>query len=360
MPPLPRFQWATTLLCAVAALSMPLASAATTVPAHVPVVPESWISAPLPGEEMDSLAVWAPDADRLWLLATAKQSERLLLFDGESGVRLGASGGPGDGPGQFRRPNGVAVSGDLLFVVDRDHHRVQVLHLPDFAVLGEFGAGELRLPYGLWVDGSGTDGAIVYVTDSFMADFATAQLPPREQLAERIKRYRIAVDAAGRLQARYLGAFGDIGDAGALRMVESIAGDPGHDRLLIAEEDNRVGSTLREYSLDGRFLGRNLPPFEDDAEGVALWACGADAGYWVAVDQLDPTRFRLFERTSLAPAGSFSGARTALTDGIALHSGPSARFPHGVLFALHADRAVAAFDLGQVARRLRLSPACRG
>jgi len=360
MPPLPRFQWAATLLCAVATLLVPLAVAAATAPTPIPVVPESWISTPLPGEEMDSLAVWAPDADRLWLLATAKQGERLLLFDGNSGVRLGASGGRGDGPGQFQRPNGVAVSGDLLFVVDRDNHRVQVLHLPDFAALGEFGTGELRLPYGLWVDGSATGAATVYVTDSFMADFATAQLPPREQLAERIKRYQVAVDAAGHLQTRYLGAFGDTGDAGALRMVESIAGDPGHDRLLIAEEDNRVGSTLREYSLDGRFLGRNLPPFEDDAEGVALWACGADAGYWVAVDQLDPTRFRLFERTSLAPAGSFSGTRTALTDGIALHAGPSARFPHGVLFALHADRAVAAFDLGRVARRLRLSPACSG
>ena len=44
--------------------------------------------------------------------------------------------------------------------------------------------------------------------------------------------------------------------------------DPAHGRLLIAEEDNRVGSTLRDYSMDGRFLGRNLPPFEDDAEGV--------------------------------------------------------------------------------------------
>ena len=34
------------------------------------------------------------------------------------------------------------------------------------------------------------------------------------------------------------------------------------------------------------FLGRNLPPFEDDAEGVVLWACGERAGYWIAADQL--------------------------------------------------------------------------
>ncbi|WP_144409319.1 phytase [Pseudoxanthomonas suwonensis] len=309
---------------------------------------------------MDSLAAWRAGDGRAWLIASAKRSERLLLFDGDSGVRIGASGGPGDGPGQFRRPNGVAVSGDLLFVVERDARRVQVLRLPGFAVLGDFGTGELQLPYGIWIDDSVPGALTAYVTDSFMADFAAAVLPPRERLAERIKRYRVSVDAGGRLQAGYLGAFGDTGDAGALRMVESIAGDPAHGRLMIAEEDNRVGATVREYSLDGRFLGRNLPPFEDDAEGIVLWACGAEAGYWIAVDQLRPTRFHLFERTTLAPAGSFTGARTALTDGLALHAEATPRFPHGALYALHEDRAVSAFDLGTIARRLRLAPACQG
>ena len=97
--------------------------------------------------------------------------------------------------------------------------------------------------------------------------------------------------------------------------------------------------------------------FEGDAEGVALWACGDD-GYWLAADQVDPTRFRVFERDTLAPAGEFSGERTSMTDGVAL-AGPSARFPHGALYALHADTAVAAFDLGEVAQRLDLAPACR-
>jgi 3-phytase len=346
----------TGMLACVAALV-----AATTAPAAPApqVVAESWISAPVAGEELDSLAVWSAAGGRPWLLASAKQGERLLLFDGESGVRLGKAGGPGSGPGQYRRPNGVAVSGDLLFVVERDGGRVQVLRLPDFAAVGEFGDGELQLPYGIWLDADAAGAITAYVTDSFMADFDAATLPPREQLSERVKRYRVTVEADGRVQASYLGAFGDTGDAGALRMVESLAGDPAHGRLLVAEEDKRVGSTLREYSLGGDFLGRNLPPFEDDAEGIALWSCGADAGYWIAADQTDPTRFRLFDRNTLAPAGSFSGKRTALTDGIALHAAATPRFPRGVLFALHADNAVAAFDLGRVARQLQLAPACR-
>ena len=359
LSPSPRSLRIRMLSCAAALAFTSNVSMAVAAPATVPVVPETWISAPADGEELDSLAVWTPADGRPWLVATAKQGERLLLFDADSGVRTGNSGGPGDGPGQYRRPNGVAVSGNLLFVVERDGRRVQVLRLPGFDAIGQFGAGELQLPYGIWL-APADDGAVTaYVTDSFMADFRTAQLPPRERLAERVKRYRVSVDAVGALQADYLGSFGDTGDAGALRMVESIAGDPAHGRLLVADEDRRVGSTLREYSLDGRFLGRSLPVFDSDAEGVVLWSCGDDAGYWIAADQTDPTRFRLFDRKTLAPAGSFSGRHTALTDGVALHAAATPRFPRGALFALHADNAVSAFDLGLVARRLRLQPACR-
>ena len=53
-----------------------------------------------------------------------------------------------------------------------------------------------------------------------------------------------------------------------------------------------------------------------------------------------------------------TGRRTALTDGVTL-AGPGPRFPHGALYALHADTAVAAFDLGQIATALQLAPACR-
>ena len=357
MPFIFRFLRAAAIVAATGlAPSLYAAPAASRTP--VPVVRESWSSLPIEGEEIDSLALWPSGDDRAWLVVSAKQGERLLVFDADSGIRIGASGGPGNGPGQFRRPNGVAVAGDLLFVVERDGHRVQVLHLPEFTPLGDFGGDELQVPYGIWVDDSTPGALTAYVTDSFMADFATRTLPPRERLAERVKRYQVSVDASGRLQSRYLGAFGDTGDEGALRMVESIAGDPAHGRLLIAEEDKRVGSTLREYSIDGRYLGRSLPPFEDDAEGVVLWPCGASGGYWIAVDQVDPTLFRIFDRATLAPVGSFTGTRTALTDGVALHAQATARFPHGALFAQDRDHAVSAFDLGEVVRRLKLAPAC--
>ncbi|MBE2291469.1 MAG: phytase [Xanthomonadaceae bacterium] len=349
---LPRYR---PLFCAAALLVACLLPAS--LPAATPArIAEAWTSAASAGEEMDSLAVWhRPDGGR-WLIATAKDGQRLLVFDADTGARIGASGGPGTGPGQFRRPNGIAVAGDLLFVVERDGARVQVLRLPGFEPVGQFGQDQLLTPYGIWLDTREAGAVTAYVTDSFMADFANRVLPPRERLAERVKRYRLAV-RDGRLEARYLGAFGDTGEAGALRMVESIAGDVARGRLLVADEDYRTGSTLREYSLQGQYLGRSLPAFTGDAEGVVLWPCG-EGGYWIAADQVDPTRFRVFERDTLAPAGEFSGERTAMTDGVAL-AGPSARFPHGVLYALHADSAVSAFDLGTVAQTLQLAPACR-
>src|SRR3546814_19474980 len=98
---------------------------------------------------------------------------------------------------------------------------------------------------------------------------------------------------------------------------------------------------------------------EAEAEGVALWSCTPDIGYWVAADQRYPqTHFLLFERESLAPRGSFMGEVTAHTDGIALHAAATTAFPYGALFAVHDDEAVAAFALGDVVRALALDPPC--
>src|SRR3546814_8789109 len=77
-------------------------------------------------------------------------------------------GSKGDGPGEFLRPNGIAIYGNYVFVAERDNHRVQVLLLPDFTPLGTFGADQLRSPYGLWIHESAPAEYEVYVTDSFM------------------------------------------------------------------------------------------------------------------------------------------------------------------------------------------------
>ena len=347
------------LLSACATAPRPVApSPMPAAPVADAVIAEAWISSETPAEELDSLAVWPTPDGRTLLIASGKSSNALSVYDGDTGKRLRSVGGPGTGPLQFNRPNGVAVFGDLLFVVERDNRRVQVVQLPDFKYLDTFGEDVLQVPYGVWLHETGPGELELFVTDSFMADFRTRELPPMRLLDQRVKRFQVQVGADGSVQTRYLGSFGDIGPSGALRMVESIAGDPAHDRLLIADEDRRVGSTLRDYTLAGRYNGHSLPAFTADAEGVALWACDASEGYWVAVDQLRPTLFRVFDRRSLEPMGTFSGEQVANTDGQALYAAGTARFPAGALYTLQDDKAIAAFDLRDVVKALELSEAC--
>ncbi len=322
------------------------------------ILGEAWISAPVVDDELDSVAAWPTEEGNLWLIATAKSSHRLVVHDGDSGQRLRTVGGPGDVPGQFNRPNGIAVFGDLLFVVERDNHRIQIFHLPSFAPLLAFGSDHLKSPYGLWIHETAPNELELLVTDSFMADFRTGELPPMAELDQRVKRFSIRLDDEGLPHARHEGNFGDTTEAGALRMVESIAGDPVHDRLLIAEEDRRVGSTLRDYRMDGRYRGHSLPTFHADAEGVMLWACTDTEGYWIAVDQTRPTLFRVFDRQTLQPRGAFSGHEVANTDGGTLHAAATARFPSGALFAVHDDQSLSAFDLRDIVGALHLKESC--
>lgn len=353
--------------CATAPATHPLDATAASPGQATVVVPERYVSADDPTLELDSLATWPTEDGHTWLIATAKSVHRLVVFDADSGRQLQSIGARGSEPGQFMRPNGVAVFGDRLFVTERDNHRVQVLSLPDFRPLGSFGERQLRSPYGLWIDETGPDEYEVYVTDSFMDGARHELVPPLDQLDQRVHRFHLDFDDDGRLaSARDDGAFGETSEARALRIVESIAGDPAQRHLLIADEftgqeGDRRGSTLREYDFDGRATGRQLPDgsFQGEAEGVALWACTADTGYWVAVDQTRPlTRFLLFDRATLAPRGSFTGETTAYTDGIVLHAASTTAFASGALFAVHDDQAVAAFDLGDIVRALALDPRC--
>jgi 3-phytase len=358
------------LLALLAACAGPATRPAADAPAPAPatapeipasLVPEAFMTPPMREHEIDSVAAWNTPTGDTWLIATGKKTNQLVVYDGNSGATLRTVGGPGQAPGQFNRPNGIAVYADLVFVVERDNQRVQVLRLPDFQPVAQFGPGELLNPYGLWLRETAPGELEVLVTDSFMADFRTELLPPMDQLDERVKRYRVQL--LGDLPVATLqGSFGDTTQAGALRMVESIAGDPLHDRLLIAEEDVRVGTTLREYRMDGSYTGRDLPPdrFQAQAEGVALWACQDGSGYWITADQsADRTVFHVFDRVDLTFQGSFKGETLAATDGIWLHSVATRRFPGGVLYAAHDDEGAGAFDWRDIARALGLRPGCQ-
>ncbi|TDK24441.1 phytase [Luteimonas aestuarii] len=330
--------------------------------ADVATVTEAFVAQGAPGHELDSLATWPTEDGGTWVIATAKNVHQLVVFDGDTGEPLRTVGGPGTDPGRFTRPNGLAIHGDLLFVSERDNRRVQVLRLPDFTPVDVVGEGELRSPYGVWVYEPAPGELRLYVTDSFQEGERFDVLPPLAQLDQRVRHYRLRVQANGTINVQALGNFGDTSPDNALRIVESIAGDPAFDRLMIADEDMRHAQTVQVYTLEGHYTGHKLPvgSFDAEPEGIALWACDAETGYWIVSDQLRPlTRFRMFDRRTLAAAGTFSGQLTAWTDGVALHAAATPRFPHGVLYAVHDDKAIAAFDLGDIATALQLAPGCQ-
>ena len=327
---------------------------------HV-VVREAFVTAATPEENIDSPASWLQDGKRM-LVATAKATDALVVYDGDSGQRLRTVGGPGTALGRLQRPNGVATIDDrYLFVVERDNRRVQMFALPEFTPLLAFGADDLQQPYGLWVRAKG-EGYEVLVSDAYMAgEDANGDdiVPPLAQLDRRFRRYEVARAGAG-WKARAAGAFGDTSAAGAIRVPESLFGDEANGRLLVAEEDVPTGTRLREYDLQGRYLGRDVGAgqYVAQAEGIALMACADGRGWWVASDQFaDRTVFHLFDRASLTHVGSFAGEVTGLTDGVWLDARGDARFPQGVFYASHLDQGVAAFDWRDIAAALSL-PAC--
>ncbi|MBD8643590.1 phytase [Stenotrophomonas sp. CFBP 13724] len=347
----------------------PANDAATKAPAtvdasaerQVATLAEAFLTPMTSDDNIDSPAAWKAPDGKTWLIATAKATDKLVVYDGSTGSPLRGVGSTGAALGQFDRPNGISVTDDLLWIVERDNHRVQVFSLPDFTPLAAFGADDLRKPYGLWVD-KRADGYAVYVTDSW-DNGEDAQgndiLPPLAELDKRVRQYHVRRDGA-ELTATLAASIGDTSEAGALRVVESIWGDPANDRLLVAEEDETYASEFKVYTLAGRFTGTTFgrDVFKAQAEGVMLRTCGKD-GWWITTEQgKERSVFHLFDRHSLKPVGSFQGNKVANTDGIWMMQQGSPRFPHGALYAVHDDQGVVAFDWEQIAKALALPLEC--
>ena len=307
-------------------------------------------------DNVDSPAIYH-GPDRTLVFASAKTTDAVIVYDaatGETLQRLGRSGGR---PGELRRPNGVAVADSVLFVVERDNHRVQAFLLPSLKPLGVFGDAELRQPYGIaWVR-NGAHQWAVYVTDNYEA--GEDSIPPDRELGQRVRQYRVRV-LNNRIVADQVRAFGDTVGGGVLRIVESIAADSALNRLLVAEE-LETDSHIKVYDLEGRFtgqiFGRGL--FPQQAEGIALYDCGPSRGYWVATDQGEAVNtFHVFTRDSLKHVGAFTGVRTRLTDGLAVSSKSFGPFASGAAFASHLDGGLGALSWEKIATAVGLPPDC--
>jgi 3-phytase len=306
-------------------------------------LPERYCVDAYAADNIDSVTIWPR---RSWVIATAKEGNRLLVFNLADGSLVREVTG---GQQRFRRPNGIAIIDDRLLVVERDNRQVRVLTLPEFETVSTFGDDVLRRPYGLAVFTLEATGAWeLYVTDSYETPEET--VPPPAELDERVRHFRVDPQS---LQATLVRSFGETDGPGVLQTVESIAADVAGRRLLIADETT---NELKVYGLDGRFLDEIIGSGQlvHQAEGIALATCN-DRGYWVATDQGDArTRFVIFDRGTGEVVGNLFGYTVANTDGIALSTASLDGFPSGALVAVHDDQGFCVFDWLEVAESTSL------
>jgi 3-phytase len=313
------------------------------------VIEERYLTARDTVDNLDSPAVWQAPDGRVWVIATAKETDELLVYDGGNGQLIRRVGGTGQREGQLDRPNGIAVYQARVYVIERDNHRVQVYSLPDFRSLGVFGGETLVLPYGIALGTAQNDSLHVYITDQ--AELAGTPADSLRILSNRVRLYRVALKG-DRVGSRLVSSFGDTQGEGRLTKVETLFADPAYDRLLIAEEAERV---IKIYSLDGRYQGQRIQGyFATEPEGIALFQCGRQ-GFWIATDQDEANNtFHVFDRASLRHLGAFSGRTTRNTDGVALLQASTSQLPDGAFYAVHDDGSIGAFAWADIAVALRL------
>ena len=223
----------------------------------------------------------------------------LYSATGQSIHSFGTAGTVGSGDGQFHSPSAVAVRGDLLYVCDRDNHRVQKFSISRRSFISKFGhsgEGQLSNALGICTDPEGK----VYVADNgkhlihvFNGDESFAYSFPCQQGP-----WGMAFDHKGRLhvaaygsncirvfvpQGKQLTCYG----TGTLNCPTGIAIDgagyiaisenSGNNRLWIFSPDHTLVHTL-----SGQFsYGRGI-------------ACDQEGSFWVA----DYTNSRLVKYSS--------------------------------------------------------------
>jgi 3-phytase len=260
-----------------------------------------------PGRNLGDPCFWVDAGNPAGTLVfvTAKDSGAVEAFNVASGALVATIPG-------FGRPQSCAVEGDLLLTTDRTARLVRVHHLPDFAPLRTFGE-DMMEPQGIDVLTRPQDPPLVYVTDH--SDSSV---------------HVYALDTGGVVRTFPTG-FGT--------GIESILIDDRYERIFLVGGERDPPRSFWWFTPEGmlvREVGRGI--FDEDAEGMALYACG-DGGYIVAADQLNAgTEFEVFDRVSLAHIGTFrmgdgAGDFTDSTDGIDILQAPLPGLPYGVLAA---------------------------
>jgi 3-phytase len=261
-------------------------------------------------ENIDSLDVYYPND---WLIVTAKETHSLLIFDKRDLTYIKSFGKKGNGNGEFYRPNGISIVGDMCFVVERDNKRIQVLQLPEFKSLCLFGDDFLKKPYGISACSGVNNGRyIIFITDNDNLDSKIYKLIYENNTFKIDK--TILINNSNKL--------------------ESIKYDIKNNFLFYADEMENV---LYCYNLKNDRIISKSKKFENDLEGIDIYD-----KYVVQVEQskhyVNQNKFHVFSRNGLNYVGNFIGGVTKNTDGIKICK-------DGILYAIDDDRRISSFDI---------------
>jgi 3-phytase len=308
-------------------------------------------------DNVDSPALWFGSTGEQWLLATAKESNVVFIYDAVTGKKITQFGQFGNKIGDLSRPNGIAVIDDYAVIVERDNHRIQVFSLPELNPIGIFGDSILQFPYGLTIDRFNNEYSI-FVTDNY--ETAEGETPDASNLGKRVHHFTFKIED-NKLDVQHIKAFGETSGKGVLFTVESILVDRTYNRILISDEHEEQRN-VKIYNIKGEFTGDIIPYnyFFYEPEGIVLWECERDSsGYYIVVDQGKLTNtFQVFDRKTINYIGGFSGEITRNTDGIAISQQNFGIFNNGAFFPVHNDGSVTAISWDDIAKSLNLKVNC--
>lgn len=296
------------------------------------------------GDNIDSPTFWSGNDTLNFLISTAKETDKLFIHNAIDGKLINTVGSTGNSKLQFERPNGIFAIDTLLFVVERDNKRVQVLSLPSFNFLTFIGDGLVK-PYGIFVYKPSDNNYRIYVTDNYELNDT---IPPDKMLDKRVHIYEMKISNSTNVQL--IRKFGNTSGNGRLKVVESIFGDPNNDNLFIAEE-YEPETSVKVYDMNGKYknIQFGLDIFKYQVEGIMLHKFVNGDGFWIVTDQsMENNIFHLFDRKSFKHIGAFSGKNTLNTDGIWLADKKIGNFNTGLFFAVHNDGNVSAFDFEKI------------
>lgn len=303
-------------------------------------IPQRWASSGTTYAETDSLAALVLPEGVVQVYATSKEGDRVDVFEGETGKFIRSFGKRGNGPGELAYPNGIVaayIGGyPIVWVVERDNHRVQAFFADMNTPLGTFGADALHRPYGCSL--SETDGKLyLYVTDT--------EVPADKT----VKVFEVEFKAPV-MTARLVRSFGDAKGAGKIHEAESIAVDDRNGRVLLCDEDKKQHD-VKVYGADGVFADKTFGQEEiaREPEGVALLDGPGDGLIILTDQQKKLSVWHLYDRKTLKHLGAFTGEPTiANTDGICVFEKPFGPFKAGAMFAVHDDSEIRAYALEDI------------